>query len=179
MTNLPESVQALIDQIQYDEVADNNVSRANIRALCATVKNSNPVYWDPAAAQQLTGGELAPAAMLSTWTRPERWSPDRQGEYKSLQLHHDLKALLAFPHAIVSSFESVFFTPVMEGDQLRSCQVLRSITEEKTTRLGHGRFWLIEVQYFNQHDELVGEEHFNCFAYRKPVKSTSTHAGEP
>ncbi len=167
MKHLPASVQSLIDRPRYEEVADLDVSRANIRALCATVKNSNPVYWDSRAAQQLAGGELAPASMLSTWTRPERWSPDRQGEFKSLQLHYDLKALLAFPYAIVSSFESVFHTAVMVADRLRSSQILRSISEEKTTRIGAGRFWLIEVQYINQRDELVGEELFNCFGYRK------------
>ncbi|MBW2939914.1 FAS1-like dehydratase domain-containing protein [Zhongshania aquimaris] len=179
MKNLPSQVQALINQPQYDNIADNIVSSSNIRALCATVKNANPAYWSIDAANQIAGAEIAPAAMLSTWTRPERWSPDRQTEFNSLQLHYDLKHLLDYPSAIISSFESVFHAPVKVGDRLRSHQTLRSISDEKTTRLGRGRFWQIEVQYLNQLNELVGEELFNCYGYCKPTPSRDSETSAP
>ena len=39
--------------------------------------------------------------------------------------------------------------------------------EEKTTRLGTGRFWVIDVEYRNQRDELVGVESYTGFGYRR------------
>lgn len=43
--------------------------------------------------------------------------------------------------------------------------MLRSLSEPKTTKLGTGRFWVIDVPYRNQHDQLVGVETFTGFGY--------------
>ena len=43
--DLPQAVQALIGVARYEQEADNEVSLANIRAMCAAVENSNPRYW--------------------------------------------------------------------------------------------------------------------------------------
>ena len=56
---------------------------------------------------------------------------------------------------------------VRPGDVLRTRQVLRSVTEPKTTKLGTGRFWVIDVEYLNQHDALVGVETYTGFDYRR------------
>ena len=159
--DLPQAVQALIGVVRYEQEADNEVSLANIRAMCAAVENSNLQYWCSQEAQQ------APATMLSTWGRPELWSPGEGTPVKALQLHFDLKTLFDFPTAIVGSFESVFHSPVKVGDRLRTRQILQSVSEEKDTRLGRGRFWVIEMQYYNQRDELLGVDSFNCFGYRR------------
>ena len=37
----------------------------------------------------------------------------------------------------------------------------------KTTKLGTGRFWVIDVEYLNQRDELVGVESYTGFGYRE------------
>jgi hypothetical protein len=55
------------------------------------------------------------------------------------------------------------------GDVLRTHQVLRSVSEEKTTKLGTGRFWVIEVVYSNQDGELVAVESYTGFGYRRGV----------
>ena len=57
--------------------------------------------------------------------------------------------------------------PVRPGDRLRTRQILRSISDPKTTRLGTGRFWVIEVEYLNQDGELVGVESYTGFGYRR------------
>ena len=46
------------------------------------------------------------------------------------------------------------------GDRLRTHQVLRSVSEEKTTKLGTGRFWVIDVVYSNQDEELVAVQSY-------------------
>ena len=53
------------------------------------------------------------------------------------------------------------------GDELHTHQVLRSVSPPKTTKLGTGRFWVIDVEYFNQRDELVGVESYTGFGYKK------------
>jgi uncharacterized protein len=60
-----------------------------------------------------------------------------------------------------------FHEPVRPGDRISTRQVLRSVGEEKRTRLGTGRFWVIDVEYRNQRGELVGVESYTGFGYRR------------
>ena len=60
-----------------------------------------------------------------------------------------------------------FYDPVRPGDLLTTHQVLTSISEEKTTKLGTGRFWVIEVVYNNQDGALVGIESYTGFGYKR------------
>ena len=66
----------------------------------------------------------------------------------------------------------VFHEPVRPGDVLRTRQILRSVSEPKTTKLGTGRFWVIDVEYLNQRDELVGVESYTGFGYRRGERMT-------
>jgi acyl dehydratase len=61
----------------------------------------------------------------------------------------------------------VFYEPVRPGDRLTTRQILRSVSDEKTTKLGTGRFWVIDVDYRNQHGELVAVESYTGFGYRR------------
>jgi hypothetical protein len=45
--------------------------------------------------------------------------------------------------------------------------VLRSVSEPKTTKLGTGRFWVIDVEYVNQKGESVGTESYTGFGYKR------------
>ena len=54
------------------------------------------------------------------------------------------------------------------GDRVRTVQRIRSISEETTKRLGTGRFWTIDVTYYNQRDEIAGIESYDMFGYRRP-----------
>ncbi len=156
--SLPEAVEALLGCEHYPRQADAEVSLANVRAMCAAVENANPAHWSE---------QRVPTTMLSSWSRPELWQPGQDEPEQALQLHYDLKQLLSYPAAIVRSFESVFHAPVHIGDWVSSVQQLNSVSDEKQTRLGTGRFWEIEVTYRNQADRLLGQEIFECFGYRR------------
>jgi hypothetical protein len=41
------------------------------------------------------------------------------------------------------------------------------VSGEKTTKLGTGRFWVIDVVYTNQDGELVAKESYTGFGYRR------------
>ena len=101
------------------------------------------------------------------WFRPHHWAPGRTGERLPLQVHFDLKARLELPEAVMTDNTIVFYEPVRPGDLLSTHQVLRSVSDEKTTKLGTGRFWEIDVEYRNQHAELVAIESYTGFGYRK------------
>jgi acyl dehydratase len=164
---LPAEIGALIDVPQYDETGDFSVERGYIWTACASVENGNPLFWDDEVAQELTGGPIAAPSMLSTWFRPHHWQPGLDKPKLPLQVHFDLKEKLSLPEAVMSDNTTIFHEPVRPGDLLSTCQRLRSVSPEKKTKLGTGRFWVIDVEYRNQRDELVGVESWTGFGYRR------------
>jgi len=152
---------------QYPEISEFPVERGYIWTSCASVENGNPLYWDDEVAEALTGGPIAPPTMVSVWFRPHSWAPGRTEVALPLQVHFDLKALFGLPEAVMSDNSIEFHTPVRLGDVLRTHQVLRSISDDKTTKLGTGRFWVIDVVYANQDGDLVAVESYTGFGYRR------------
>ena len=167
VSDLPPEVEKLIDEVQYEEAGEFPVERGYIWTTCSSVENGNPLFWDDAVASEITDGPIAPPTMISVWFRPHQWSPGRTEPAVPLQVHFDMKRIFELPEAVMTDNTIVFHEPVRPGDRLRTRQVLRSVSEPKTTKLGTGRFWVIEVEYLNQKDELVGVESYTGFGYRR------------
>jgi len=167
VSDLPPEVEKLIDQVQYEEAGEFPVERGYVYTSCSSVENGNPLFWDDVVARDLTGGPIAPPTMISVWFRPHQWSPGRTEPGVPLKSHFDLKEIFDLPEAVMTDNTIVFHEPVRPGDRLRTRQILRSVSEPKTTKLGTGRFWVIEVEYLNQKDELVGVESYTGFGYRR------------
>lgn len=166
--DLPPAVQAMIGTPMYEEGTEFPIEIGYVYNTCAAVQNANPIFWDDAAAREITGGPIAPPTMLSVWFRPHHWAPGASGERTALQTHFDLKRLLDLPEAVVASNEAVFGEPVRPGDRLTTRQIVRSIGPLKRTKLGIGRFWTIDVETTNQHGEWVGTEIYTMLGYRRP-----------
>ena len=174
---VPDDVQGWVGQTRYPETADFPVERGYLWTSCASVENGNPLYWDDAVAVELTDGPIAPPSTLSLWFRPHHWQPGQTTQRLPLQVHFDLKERLGLPEAIMSDSEVVFHDPVRPGDVISTSQVMRSLSEPKTTKLGTGRFWVIDVPYRNHRDELVGVETFTGFGYvRAATPATASPA---
>ena len=124
--DLPAEIQSWIGQKRYEVQGEFDVERGYIFTSCASVENGNPLFWDEKAAQELTGGWIAPPTMISVWFRPHHWAPGRTAQALPLLVHFDLKE-----------------------------------------KLGLGRFWVIDVEYVNQHGESVGTESYTGFGYRR------------
>jgi uncharacterized protein len=165
--DLPADISALIDQPQYDEAGEFPVERGYVWTACASVENGNPLFWDDEVAASVTNGPVAAPSMLSTWFRPHHWAPDREVQRLPLQVHFDLKEQLGLPEAVMSDNTLIFHEPVRPGDVVSTCQRLRSVSNEKQTKLGTGRFWVIDVEYRNQRGDLVGVESWTGFGYRR------------
>ncbi len=170
MSDLPPNIEQLIDQVQYEEAGEFPVEQGYIYTSCASTENGNPLFWDETVAREITGGPIAPPTMISVWFRPHQWSPGRTEPAVPLQVHFDLKEIFELPEAVMTDNTIVFHEPVRPGDRLRTRQILRSVSGPKTTKLGTGRFWVIEVEYLNQKDELVGVESYTGFGYRRGVR---------
>ena len=82
------------------------------------------------------------------------------------------------PEAVMTDNTIEFHAPVRLGAVLRTHQVLRSISEETTTKLGTGRFWVIDVEYHNQRGELVAVESYTGFGYRRDAGGGAGAGGE-
>ena len=167
MTDLPRDVADLVGAIQYEEQGEFPVERGYIWTTCSSVENGNPLFWDDDVAAEITDGPIAPSTMLSVWFRPHHWAPGRTGSGLPLQVHFDLKGAFDLPEAVMTDNTLVFHEPVRPGDHLSTRQILQSVSEEKTTKLGTGRFWVIDVEYRNQRGDLVGVESYTGFGYQK------------
>ncbi len=163
-------VETLIGKPLYEEETEFDIEMGYVYNTMAAVQNGNPLYWDKAVAQELCGGQIAPPTMLSVWFRPHYWSPGFEGERTALQTHFDLKRMLELPEAIIAGNESIFGVPVRIGDKLKTHQVIKSISDVKNTKVGEGRFWVINVECVNQHGEHVGTDIYTCLGYRRPAK---------
>ena len=167
VSTVPAVVQERIGKVQYETAGEFPVERGYIWTSCSSVENGNPLFWDDAVAAELTNGPIAPPTTLSVWFRPHHWAPGRTEQALPLQVHFDLKEIFGLPEAVMTDNTITFYDPVRPGDRLHTHQVLRSVSEPKTTKLGTGRFWIIEVEYFNQDDVLVGVESYTGFGYKR------------
>ena len=167
MSDVPAEVQDWIGQKRYEEQGEFDVERGYIFTSCASVENGNPIFWSDKAANEVTDGPIAPPTMISVWFRPHHWAPGRSEQAQPLQVHFDLKEKLGLPEAVMTDNTITFGEPVRPGDRLKTWQVLRSISDPKTTKLGAGRFWVIDVVYENQNGGWVGTESYTGFGYRR------------
>ena len=167
LKGIPEEVQGWIGTVQATDASEFPIERGYILTTASATENGNPIYWDEKVAGEVTDGIIAHPTMLSVWTRPHRWSPGATEERVPLETHFRLKKVLELPEAIIARNELSFGEPVRPGDQIRSEQVLDSISPPKTLKLGTGRFWVISVNYYNQRDGWIGTESYDCFGYRR------------
>jgi acyl dehydratase len=167
MSDLPAEIQEWIGQKRYETEGEFDVERGYVYTTCASVENGNPIFWDEKVANEITDGFIAPPSMISVWFRPHHWAPKREEQALPLQVHFDLKEKLGLPEAVMTDNTITFGEPVRPGDRLQTWQVLRSVSDPKTTKLGNGRFWVIDVVYVNQRGDWVGTETYTGFGYRR------------
>lgn len=174
---LPAEVAAWIGRPRYEETAEIAVEAGAVGNALAAAENGNPLFWDAAVAAVLTGGPVAPPTTLSTWFRPHHWAPGRVGPRLPLQVHFDLKDRLSLPEAVIADYGITFHRPLRLGEVVATRQVLRSVSDEKTTRLGTGRFWSIDIEVTGTGGALAGVETYTGFGYRRPQGAPAPAAG--
>ena len=149
-----------IGKERTDPPADIVCERGYILHWLEATENANPKFW-------AEGADIAPPSMLSAWMRPLQFVPGRTQKWMPLSLHFDLKEAFDLPDGVVSASEMTLYAPVRVGDRITTTQTIRDISQEKTTRVGTGRFWTIDVSYRDQAGELKGVEAYEMFSYRR------------
>ena len=152
-------------------MAPDPVNQPMIRHWAAAFADANPVYTDPeAAAASRFGQVVAPPLMLQTWTMPtptlagiaERGgSPVAADGATALSVLDDAGYVGTL--ATNSEFEIVRYLHL--GEVVSSDTVFESISEEKETRMGRGRFVTWVTTYTVEPDEVVGRQTFRILKF--------------
>lgn len=137
----------------------------------------NPVYVDPAAAEQVHGGEgtVAPPAMAQVWTMygldPARDLADPL--YATMAMLDDA----GFTSVIATNCEQRYDRYLRPGDQVRVTNRLESVVGPKRTALGEGYFATTRNTWY------VGDERVATMTFRvlkfKPATREAVPEREP
>ena len=111
-------------------------------------------------------GDVAPSVMYTTFVRPAHAPPPGETPPTGVVLHDELKALLDLPVAIAVGYELEIAGEVRVGDQLVAVERIAEVGEERTTKFGPGRDWIIEVATSTSTGVAIGVEKFRMLGYR-------------
>lgn len=119
---------------------------------------------------------VVPAVMYPTFLRPS--SPTSVDvPATGVVLHDELKQVLGLPIAIAVGYELELVGALDPGDRLVAIERVASVAQPRTSTLGVGRDWVIEVTTTTTNGEPVGIERFRMFGYRtddEPVTMDAT-----
>ena len=59
-----DDIEGLLGVAQYEEEGEFPVEQGYVWTSCSSVENGNPLFWDPAVAEEVTGGPIAPPTMV-------------------------------------------------------------------------------------------------------------------
>lgn len=168
MHTLPEQIRGWIGRpvIIIDHVV--TVERGLWINFCAAIEDANPLYWSYAQARDHTDSVIAPPTMLPGWAIAPEWEPDRTGPPpRTLELHFMVKDALGLPHGLVKEVDLTLHEPLRAGDSVRAEQILRSVGDERLTRLGPGRDWTIDIRFTRPDGRSAGVQTLHMLGYRK------------
>jgi uncharacterized protein len=148
------------------------VNQPMIRHWAAAFEDANPVYTDPdAAAASRFGGIVAPPLMLQTWTMPTpliAGIAERGGSPVPTGDGGPLTALDEAGYVATLVTDSTFEIEryLRLGEVVSASTVIESVSEEKSTRLGPGRFVTWVTTYTADGGEVVGRQVFRILKFR-------------
>jgi len=154
-----------------EATAPDPVNLPMIRHWAAAFEDANPVYTDAeAAARSRHGAIVAPPLMLQTWTMATpkiTGIAERGGSPVDTDDTGPLAALdeagLTATLATDSEFEILRYLHL--GDVVRARTVIESISPEKRTRLGRGRFVTWVTTYTDERGDVVGRQRFRILKF--------------
>ena len=163
---LPTQIDNWIGKTVINEPSPFEVQSVLWQNFCSAIEDSNPLYWDPLEASKHNEQLIAHPALLPSWLHDFEWHPDRERKLP-MELHFLIKKALDFPLGIVTEVEIEFHDPIIQGNKISAEQKLMSVSDEVDTKLGKGRYWVIEVTYKNESNNLVGKQNIHFLGYKK------------
>lgn len=147
------------------------VNRPMIRHWAEAMGDGNPIYLDDRAATA-TGrdGAVAPATMVQAWTmRGYAATVEPPSDGGGLQELVDLLAEGGYTSVVATDSEFEFHRELVPGDHIDVHEVVESISAEKTTALGSGRFVTTLRTYRDQDGETVATQRWRTLRFRPAV----------
>lgn len=156
-----------------------------IRHWAEAMGDRNPVYLDDAAARA-TGrpGIVAPASMTQAWTM-RGYAPttaDTGAGTNAGPGAEELNALFekdGYTSVVATDSEFEFHRELVVGDRVSVREVVESISPEKSTALGAGRFVTTVRTYTDQNGDVVAVQRWRLLRFRPGTGARETRAGEP
>ena len=154
-----------------------------IRHWVESMEDDNPVYLSDAAAKA-TGrdGIVAPASMMQAWTM--RGYAATVQPAKQDRAFAELVALLdegGYTSVVATDSELDFHREVRPGDHIGAEEVVESISPEKKTALGVGRFVTTVRTYRDADGEVVATQRWRTLRFRpkeaEPAEPATETAG--
>ncbi len=173
--SLDEQLAALIGHpvgSRATVVAPDPVNEPMIRHWAAAFEDWNPVYTDPVeAAGSRFGGLVAPPLMLQTWTMATpviTGIADRGGSPVLAEGDAPLTILdrAGYTATLATNSEFEILRYLRPGDVVSAATTFESISEEKATRMGPGRFVTWVTEYTDQDGAAVGRQRFRILKFR-------------
>ncbi|MGW1007013.1 bifunctional MaoC family dehydratase N-terminal/OB-fold nucleic acid binding domain-containing protein [Streptomyces sp. NPDC002520] len=156
------------------------VNQPMIRHWVEAMGDSNPVYVDEGAARA-TGraGVVAPASMVQAWTMrgfaaTVSPAPGRRGFDELVELLDEG----GYTSVVATDSELEFLRELVPGDHVSQQEVVESISAQKRTGLGVGRFVTTLKTYRDQDGEIVATQRWRTLRFR-PTKPIAKPVREP
>ncbi len=149
-----------------------------IRHWAAAFEDGNPVYTDPErASESRFGGIVAPPLMLQTWTMATpviTGIAERGGSPTPVPGESPLSVLdrAGYTATLATNSEFEIIRYLRPDDLVSAETVFESISEEKVTRMGPGRFVTWVTTYTDQDGQVVGRQLFRILKFN-PVGAAS------
>ncbi|MFB4319117.1 bifunctional MaoC family dehydratase N-terminal/OB-fold nucleic acid binding domain-containing protein [Actinomadura sp. 21ATH] len=153
-----------------------------IRHWVEAMEDANPVYLDEDAARA-TGrdGIVAPASMAQAWTMRGYAASVRPDE-GTRTVGDELTDVLAeggYTSVVATDSDFEFHRELVPGDHISVQEVVESISPEKKTGLGLGRFVTTVRTYRDQDGEVVATQHWRLLRFKpKPPEEAAEKAKE-
>jgi uncharacterized OB-fold protein/acyl dehydratase len=148
----------------------------------------NPVYEDDEAAKAAGfPGIIAPPTMLQAWvmrglrTSAHADAARERGEAAADSANDQVMALLdqaGYTSVVATNCDQHYERPLVPGDELEVTSIIDSVSGEKKTGLGVGRFLTNRLEFRDQHGELVATMLFRILKF-KPGTGAARPAPEP
>jgi uncharacterized OB-fold protein/acyl dehydratase len=155
------------------------VNQPMIRHWCDAVGDRNPVYTDPElAARSRFGGIVAPPTMLQAWIMPGL-APRPAGAVRGGPLGEVMRLLdeAGYTSVVATNSRQEYRRYLVPGDLISISSTIVSVSDEKKTALGVGRFVDQRMSYRDQKGEEVASMSWRILKFRP--RQTAAVAAAP
>ena len=163
---LRKRLDAVIGVKDRPSVGRDPVNQPMIRHWCDAVGDRNPVYTDPEfAARSVHGGIVAPPTMVQAWIMLGLVPPEQRLGGGPLRDVMNLLDAAGYTSVVATNCKQEYRRYLKPGDLITITSQVESISDEKQTALGAGRFVDQLMVYTDQHGEEVCRQHWRILKF--------------